>query len=99
MKLRLKIILVSVVMFVSGCSEKQNEVLVKNTNQAIKIESQTNSNMDNIDKIFEVKAKEQNVNVKTLKAICKHESENNPYAVNVNKKKNQNNGGKEQNPG
>ncbi len=91
MKLKLKLILISVVLFVSGCSKKQEEVLVRNTNQNIKIEKQNDSNFNEIDRIFESKAKENDVNPKTLKAICQHESDNNAYAINVNKTKNKKN--------
>lgn len=84
MNLKLKVILISVVLFVSGCSQKKEEVLV-NTNQNKMIENISNKEVDNI---FEEKAKQLDVNSKTLKAICKHESLNNPYAINVNKNKN-----------
>lgn len=87
MNLKLKVILISVVMFVSGCSQKKEELLV-NTNQNKIIE---NISIKEIDNIFEKKAKESEVNPKTLKAICKHESLNNPYAINVNKKKDKKN--------
>lgn len=84
MKLKIKLILFLVVLFVSGCSQKE-VVLVKNTNEN---KNQQILSKEDIDKIFEEKAKKMDINHKTLKAICKHESSNNPYAVNVNKKNN-----------
>lgn len=39
----------------------------------------------NIDNIFIKAGNKYNVNPKTLKAICEHESKNNPYVINVNK--------------
>lgn len=79
---RYRIILaLSSILLLSGCGEKEIEVKQQEEQKITKQKDEKAL----IESYFVDKSEKYNINLKTLKAICKHESKFNPYAINVNK--------------
>lgn len=82
---RRRMIILSIlsIFFLTGCVDKKLE-----KDNKIEVKEKTNKNTkEDIESYFIDKAKKYNIDIQTLRAICKHESKFNPYAINVNKNK------------